>query len=296
MKVVIVGGVAGGASAAARIRRLDENAEIVIFEKSGFISYANCGLPYYIGDVITKAANLTVQTPESLFSRYRINVKVNHEVIDVNPDKKTVTVVDLTTNEEREESYDKLLLSPGAKPLKPDFPGIDNDNIFTLRNVEDTLMIHDYVAKNKPRSVVVVGGGYIGIEVAENLRERGLDVTIVQKPDQLMNTIDYDMASFVHNKLRSKGIVLRLNSNVTGFDKEDSKTITLLEDGTILKSDMVLLAIGVLPESALAKKAGLELGIRGSIVVNDKMETSKADIYAVGDAVQVKHFITNEDA
>ncbi len=296
MKVVIVGGVAGGASAATRIRRLDEDAEIVIYEKSGFVSYANCGLPYYIGDVITEAGNLTVQTPESLWARFRIRVNVNHEVTDVDPEKKTVTVRRILTDEEFTESYDKLILSPGAKPLRPEFPGIESKRIFTLRTVEDTLKIHDFVEAADPKSAVIVGGGYIGIEVGENLKRRGLEVTIVQKPDQLMNTIDHDMAAFVHNKLRSKGVNLKLNSNVTGFREENGAVVTLLEGNTELKTDMVLLAIGVLPENALAKKAGLALGVKGSIVVNDRMETSVPDIYAVGDAVQVKHFVTQQDA
>ncbi|MCR5107128.1 MAG: CoA-disulfide reductase [Lachnospiraceae bacterium] len=296
MKVVIVGGVAGGATAAARLRRLNEDAEITVFEKSGFVSYANCGLPYYIGDVITDEKALTVQTPESLFARFKINVKVKHEVTDIDPLKKTVTVRNLSTKEEWEEPYDKLILSPGAKPVKLDFDGIESKKIFTLRTVEDTIRIHDNVAQNYIKSAVIVGGGYIGIEVAENLKERGLDVTVVQKPEQLMNTIDYDMACFVHSKLRAEGIKIRLNSNVTGFREEKDKIVTLLEGGLELTSDMVLLAIGVAPENALAKKAGLELGVKGCIVVNDKMETSVADIYAVGDAVEVKHFVTGEKA
>lgn len=296
MKVVIVGGVAGGASAAARIRRLDENAEITIFEKSGYISYANCGLPYFIGDVITDPGELTLQTPKSFWTRFRIQVKVSHEVKQINVDEKTVTVKDLITGNEWDEPYDKLLLSPGAKPFRPELPGIESERIYSLRTVEDTFKIYDFVETSKPKSAVIVGGGYIGIEVSENLKQKGLCVTIVQKPDQLMNTLDYDMASFVHNKLRAKGVSLKLKSNVTGFCDDNNQIRTLLEDGTSLMSDMVLLAIGVVPENSLAKDAGLELGVKGSIAVNDKMETSAADIYAVGDAVQVKHFVTNEDA
>lgn len=296
MKVVIVGGVAGGASAAARIRRLDENAQITVFEKSGFISYANCGLPYYIGDVITEKEELTLQTPESFWSRFRILVKVNHEVTEIHPEEKTVTVKNLLTGETWMEAYDKLLLSPGAKPVRPDISGMDSDKIFTLRTVEDTYRIHDYVSEKKPKSAVIVGGGYIGIEVAENLSERGLDVTIVQRPNQMMSTIDYDMASFVHSKLRSKGLNLKLKSNVVGFREENNGITALLEGGEEISADMVLLAIGVIPENALAKSAGLELGVKGSIVVNDRMETSVKDIYAVGDAIQVKHFVTDEDA
>ena len=295
MKVVIVGGVAGGASAAARIRRLDESAEIIVFEKTGYISYANCGLPYYIGDVITDSGDLTLQTPESFWTRFRISVKVNHEVTNIDVTQKTVTVKNLLTGTEWEEPYDKLLLSPGAKPVRPNLPGIDSEKIFSLRTVEDTFRIHDYLEKTKAQSAVIVGGGYIGIEVAENLKEKGLNVTIVQRPNQLMNTLDYDMASFVHSKLRAKGISLRLNSNVTSFRQDGERIVTLLEDNSEIAADMVLLAIGVAPENSLAKQAGLKLGVKGSIVVNDRMETSVQDIYAVGDAIQVKHFVTEED-
>ena len=295
MKVVIVGGVAGGASAAARIRRLDESAEIIVFEKTGYISYANCGLPYYIGDVITDSSDLTLQTPESFWTRFRILVKVNHKVTNIDVTQKTVTVKNLLTGTEWEEPYDKLLLSPGAKSVRPNLHGIDSEKIFSLRTVEDTFRIHEYLEKTKVQSAVIVGGGYIGIEVAENLKEKGLNVTIVQRPNQLMNTLDYDMASFVHSKLRAKGISLRLNSNVTSFRQDGERIVTLLEDNSEIAADMVLLAIGVAPENSLAKQAGLKLGVKGSIVVNDRMETSVQDIYAVGDAIQVKHFVTEED-
>ncbi|MEE0061220.1 MAG: CoA-disulfide reductase [Acutalibacteraceae bacterium] len=295
MKVVIVGGVAGGATAAARIRRLNENAEIVIFEKTGYVSYANCGLPYYIGDVISDSDELTLQTPESFWSRFRISVKTNHEVTGINASEKTVTVKNLLTGEEWNETYDKLLLSPGAKPVKPNLSGINSEKVFTLRTVEDTLAIHSYVERTKAKSALIVGGGYIGIEVAENFREKGLEVTIVQRPNQLMNTLDYDMATFVHSKLRAKGVSVKLNSNVIGFREDKGIIITLLEDGQEISADIVLLAIGVTPENSLAKQAGLKLGAKGSIVVNDRMETSVADIYAVGDAVQIKHFVSEED-
>ncbi len=296
MKVVIVGGVAGGATAAARIRRLDEQAEIIIFEKSGYVSYANCGLPYFIGGVITDRDELTLQTPANFWTRYRIEVKTCHEVTDIHADKKTVTVRNLQTGEEWEESYDKLLLSPGAKPTKPDLPGIDSEKVFTLRTVEDTFRIHEYVEKASPKSAVLVGGGYIGVETAENLREKGLDVTIVQRPKQLMNTLDYDMATFVHTEMRSHGVDLRLASAVAGFREENDQIVTLLKGEEGIPADMVLLAIGVTPDSALAGKAGLLLGVKGSIIVNDRMETSVPDIYAVGDAVQVKHYVSGNDA
>ena len=296
MKVVIVGGVAGGATAAARIRRLDEQAEIVVFERSGFISYANCGLPYYIGSVIEDPEDLTLQTPESFFRRFRISMKVHHEVTAIHPDRKTVTVRNLETGAVFEESYNKLLLSPGAKPVRPNLPGIDSEKLFTLRTVEDTFRIKDFVTKNSPKSAIMVGGGFIGLEVAENLRHLGLDVTIVQRPRQLMNPFDADMASFIHAELRKHGVKLALGHSVEGFTDRDDGLDVLLKDAPPLHADMVVLAIGVSPESALAKDAGLALGIKGSILVNDRMETSVPDIYAVGDAVQVKHFVTEEDA
>lgn len=296
MKVVIIGGVAGGASAAARLRRLDERAEIIVFERSGFVSYANCGLPYYIGGTIAEKRELTLQTPESFWNRFRIRVKTKHEVLAIDPAAKTVTVKDLSTGKTFTESYDKLVLSPGAMPTRPPLPGIDSERIFNLRTVEDTLRIHDYVRREKPQCAVLVGGGYIGIEVAENLRELGLDVTIVQRPKQLMNTLDYDMATFVHAKLREKGIRLELGRSVSGFEERDGQILTLIDGQDPLPADLVLLAIGVTPDSGLAKQAGLALGIKGSIVVNDRMETSVPDIYAVGDAVQVKHAVTGQDA
>ena len=296
MKVVIVGGVAGGATAAARIRRLNEQAEIVVFERSVFISYANCGLPYYIGGVIEDPEDLTLQTPESFFSRFRIHMKVHHEVTAIHPDKKTVSVKNLKTGEAFEESYDKLLLAPGAKPVWPNLPGLESEKLFILRTVEDTFRIKNFVIENKPKSAVMVGGGFIGLEVAENLRELGMDVTIVQRPKQLMNPFDADMASFIHAEVRKHGVKLALGYSVEGFEENGNGIDVLLKDNAPLHTDMVVLAIGVSPESTLAKEAGLALGVKGSILVNDRMETSVADIYAVGDAVQVKHYVTSEDA
>lgn len=296
MKVVIVGGVAGGASAAARLRRLDEQAEIVIFERSGYISYANCGLPYYIGGIISDADDLTLQSPKSFNSRFNVSVNVLHEVIGIDAANKCVSVRNLSTGEEFTESYDKLILSPGAKPTMPQLPGLDNERIFTLRTVEDTMAIHAFIDKSKPKSAVIAGGGYIGIEMAENLRHLGLDVTIVQRPKQLLNTLDQDMASFVHAKMRAEGITLKLGSSVTGFESNGSGLNVLLKDEAPISTDMVLMAVGVSPDTSLAKLAGLELGIKGSIVVNEHMETSLKDIYAVGDAVEVKHYITGDKA
>jgi len=295
MKVVIVGGVAGGATAAARIRRLDEQAEIVVFERSGFVSYANCGLPYYIGGVIEDPEALTLQTPESFLSRFRVTMKVRHEVTAIHPERKTVSVKDLETGEEFEESYDKLILSPGAKPTQPRLPGVGLEKLFTLRTVEDTLRIKDYINRHRPKSAVLAGGGFIGLELAENLRELGMEVTIVQRPRQLMNPFDPDMAAFIHAEMRRRGVKLALGHTVEGFEERNGGVDVLLKDAPSLHADMVILAIGVTPDTALAKEAGLELGIKGSIVVNDRMETSVPDIYAAGDAVQVKHFVTGED-
>ena len=296
MKVLIVGGVAGGATAAARIRRLDETAEITVFERSGYISYANCGLPYYIGDVITDPEELTLQTPESFFSRFRINMKIHHEVAAIHPDLKTVSVKNLETGEEFEESYDKLILSPGAKPTQPRIPGVGIEKVFTLRTVEDTFRIKEYINKHQPKSAVLAGGGFIGLELAENLKELGMGVTIVQRPKQLMNPFDADMASLIHSEMRKYGVKLALGHTVEGFEEKDGGIDVLLKDEMPLHADMVVLAIGVTPDTYLAKEAGLELGIKGSIVVNDRMETSVTDIYAAGDAVQVKHSVTGQEA
>ena len=296
MKVVIVGGVAGGATAAARIRRLDEQAEIVVFERSGYVSYANCGLPYFIGEVITDPAELTLQTPESFFSRFRVSMKVRHEVTALHPDRKTVSVTNLETGETFEESYDKLLLSPGARPTQPRLPGVGLDKLFTLRTVEDTLRIKDHITQHHPKSAVLAGGGFIGLELAENLRALGLEVTIVQRPRQLMNPFDADMAALLHAEMRRHGVRLALGHTVEGFVEKDGGVDVLLKDEAPLHADMVVLAIGVTPDTALAREAGLALGIKGSIVVNDRMETSVPDIYAVGDAVQVKHSVTGQDA
>lgn len=296
MKVVIVGGVAGGATAAARIRRLDENADITVFEKSGYISYANCGLPYYIGGEISDREELTLQTPESFNARFRVDVKVRHEVVAINPDRKTVTVRNLSGGEVFEEKYDKLVLSMGAKPIRPNLPGIDDERIFTVRNVEDTFRIKDYIDATKPERAVVIGGGFIGIEMAENLRRLGTEVTLVEAAPQLMAPFDGDMAAFIHAEVRAAGVKLVLGGMVDGFESNGKSLGVRLKDGDIISCDMAVLAIGVAPDTALAKDAGFELGIKGSIVVNERMETSVPDVYAVGDAVQIKNFVTGKPA
>lgn len=294
MKVVIVGGVAGGASAAARLRRLDETAEIVVFERSGYVSYANCGLPYYVGGVITDPEELTLQTPNSFWQRFRIDVRVCHEVTGINPEAKYVTVRNLTTGEEFQESYDKLLLSPGAQPTRPRLAGVDLERVFTLRTVEDTLRIRAFVKHYHPKTALLAGGGFIGLEMAENLTEMGIQVTIVQRPKQVLAPLDGDMAQLVHGLLGAHGVRLKLGSTVAGFEADGDRVRTLLEGEEPLTADLVLLAIGVTPDTGLARDAGLELGAKGSIVVNDRMETSRPDIYAVGDAVEVRHVVTGQ--
>ena len=296
MKVIIVGGVAGGATAAARIRRLDEEAQVVVYERSGYVSYANCGLPYYIGGVITDRSELTLQTPESFWQRFRVQMKVRHEVRAIHPERKAVTVCDLDSGEVFEDTYDKLLLSPGARPTQPELPGMNLEQLFTLRTVEDTLKIRAFVEEKKPRTAVLAGGGFIGLELAENLRELGLEVTIVQKPRQVLAPLDGEMAAFLHAELRQKGVRLMLGHTVEGFRPAAGRAEVLLKGEEPLTADLVVLAIGVTPDTQLAREAGLELGIKGSILVNDRMETSVPDIYAVGDAVQVKHFVTGQPA
>ena len=295
MKIVIVGGVAGGATAAARIRRLDEKAEIVIFERTGFISYANCGLPYFIGDVINDPDDLTLQSPTGFFRRFRINAKIHHEVVAINPDSKTVTVKNLESGELFEESYDKLVLSPGAKPVIPKLSEAARDKVFTLRTVEDTFKIKEYVNSNHPSTAILAGGGFISLELAENLKALGINVTVVQNGNQLMNPFDPEMAAFIHNELRRQGVNIVFGHAVEEIKGSENGVDVALSGGCTLHADMAALAIGVTPDTALAKDAGLQLGLKGSIVVNDRMETSVPDIYAVGDAVQVKNFVTGED-
>ena len=295
-KIVIVGGVAGGATAAARLRRLDENAQITVFERTGYVSYANCGLPYYIGGVIEDRGELTLQTPESFKARFNIDVRVRHEVLSVHPERKAIIVRDLTTGQEFEAQYDALILAPGARPVVPPLPGIDNPRLMTLRTVEDTLRIRQYLEEKKPRSAVLVGGGFIGVELAENLRHAGLDVTIVDMQPQLLSQFDADMAAFLHAEMRAQGVQLLLGRGVQGFENDGEGIRVLLDQGEPIRAELVVLAIGVAPDSSLAREAGLEMGLRGSILVNDRMQTSAPDVYAVGDAVQVRNFVTGEPA
>lgn len=295
MKIVIVGGVAGGASTAARLRRLNEDAEIIILERSGYISYANCGLPYYIGGVIEDEEDLTLQTPQSFYNRFRIDARVHHEAVKINREQKTVAIHDLANDCYYEESYDKLVLAPGATAIKPPLPGIDHEKIVTLRTVEDTLKIRKMVVSNV-KSAIVVGGGFIGVEAAENLKEMGIDVTLIDQAPQVLSQLDEDMISFVHAHMKTKGIRFMLGTGVTGFEETDEGIKVLLNNQMCAEADLVLLAIGVVPDSHLAKEAGLALDVRNSIKVNEHMQTSDPDIYAVGDAVAINHLITGQKA
>ena len=295
MKTVIIGGVAGGASAAARLRRLDEHAQIVILERGQYISYANCGLPYYVGGIITEEANLTLQTPQSFYERFRIDVRTNTEAMEIHPENKTISVYNHNTGETYQETYDKLILSPGAEPIKPNLPGSDDSRIFTLRTVPDTLKIRAYVEQNKPKSAVVIGGGYIGMEMAENLKHAGLEVTVVEMAEHIIAPLDLDMASLVQSYEKEKGIRLVLKNGVQSFTPTESHVEVQLNHGS-LTADLVLMSVGVKPETAIAQKAGISCNPRGAILVDEHMRTSKPDIYAVGDAIAVTNFVTKQEA
>ncbi|CAH0120888.1 Coenzyme A disulfide reductase [Paenibacillus sp. CECT 9249] len=292
-KVVIVGGVAGGASAAARLRRLDEEAHIVMFERDEYISFANCGLPYYIGNSIQDRSKLLVQTPEAMHRRFNIDVRTRSEVIAIDPAAQTVTV----RSEERgvyEESYDSLILSPGAKPIRPNLPGMESDKIYTLRNIPDTDKIKAKVQEEGTRSAVVIGGGFIGVEMAENLREIGLEVTLVEAGPQILAPFDPEMAGALTKELAHRGVRIVLSDGVRSFEETGGGIAVRLASGTTLHSDMVLLAIGVAPDTGFLQGSGIELGPRGHIVVNDRLRTSAEHVYAVGDAVEVVDFVNGD--
>lgn len=292
MKYVIIGGVAGGASAAARLRRLDESAEIILFEKGAYISYANCGLPYYIGDVIKERNKLFVQTAASFKQRFNIDARVLSEVIAIHKEEKKIEIKNLTSGEIYTESYDKLVLSPGADPVRPPLPGIQEEGIFTLRNVSDTDKIKAYVQQFPKGKAVVIGAGFIGLEMAENLHHLGMQVSIIEMINQVMAPADFTMASIVQQHIRSKGVNLRLNTAVAGFERRDGKLNVLLKDGNSIATDVVILSIGVRQDTKLAAEARLQIGQARGIVVNEYLQTSDDDIYAVGDAIEFKHPIS----
>ena len=297
MKILIIGGVAGGATAAARLRRLSEDAEIVVIERSGYVSYANCGLPYYIGGTIRSKDALTLQTPESFYERFRIDVRVREEAVKIDTAAKTVTIRRISDGTVYTEVYDKLILSPGAKAVIPDVPGVDSDRIFTLRTVEDTFQIRGFIENSRPKKAVVVGGGFIGLEMAENLIHEGIHVTLLQRSDQVLPPMDYDMACEIHGYLRMRGIDLRTKQAVQGYEKTpDGGIKVLLKGSDPISADFVVLSVGVAPETHLAEEAGLQLGMKKSILTDEHMRTSDENIYAVGDAVCVKNFVSGREA
>lgn len=290
MKVVIVGGVAGGATTATRLRRLDENAEIILFERGEHISFANCGLPYYIGDVIKSEEDLLVQTPEKFKERFNIDVRIKQEAIKIDKENKQVEIRKNDTGETYFETYDKLVLSPGAEPINP-FKEVKSDRIFTIRNVNDAEKVKTFIENNNPQSAIIVGGGYIGVEMAENLSEYNMEVSIVEKAPHLISIIDDDMAHFVHKEVKKHGVKLYLNQGVNKIEEQEKLLLTL--DNEKIETDLVILCIGVRPEANIAKEAGLNLNEKGAIIVNNKMQTSDENIYALGDAVEVQNIITD---
>ncbi len=296
MNYLIIGGVAGGATVAARLRRMDEKANIILFERGKYVSYANCGLPYYIGDTINNREKLFVQTAKGFTDRFRIDIRTEQEVTAIRPDKKEVEIKNLSTGETYTETYDKLVLSPGAEPLRPGIEGIGSKKIFTLRNVPDTDTIKNYVNTENPKRAIVVGGGFIGLEMAENLHDLGIQVDVVEMANQVMAPLDFSMAAIVHRQLTDKGVGLHLEDGVSRFEEKDGGVTVHLRSGKQIATDMVLLSIGVRPETKLAKDAGLAIGERGGIAVNDYMQTSDADIYALGDAVEVRHLVIGQPA
>ncbi len=296
MKTVIVGGVAGGASVATRLRRMNERAEIVLLERGPYISFANCGLPYYIGGIIAERNALLVQTPEAMHAVFNVDARTRQNVLKIERHARQVWVEDESTGKTYTESYDKLVLSPGAAPLVPPIPGTDLPGVFALRNIPDTDAIKSFVDHRHPQTAVIVGGGFIGIELAENLCHRGLQVTVVEMMSQILAPLDYEMAAVVHQHLRSRGVRLALGDGVSAIETQDRAKTVVLQSGRRVQADLVLLAIGVWPENELAREAGLTLGIRGTIATNDYLQTSDPDIYAIGDAAQVSHWVTHKPA
>ena len=291
MKIVIVGGVAGGASAAARLRRLDEDAEIIMFERGGYISFANCGLPYYIGGEIEDRGELELQTPDSFNERFNVDVRVFSEVVGISRADKSVTVKNVKTGEVYSEGYDKLILSPGASPIVPPIKGADNPKVFTVRTIPDAVEVREYIVNERPGSAAIIGGGYIGVEMAENLKLTGLDVTIIEMAEHVIASLDYDMACDVQNYMRKNGIRLMLSNGLKSITEQDGTLALTLQNGE-LTADIVIMAVGVRPESGLAKDAGLAVNERGAIIVDEFMRTSDESIYAVGDVVETTELVT----
>ncbi len=294
MKVLIIGGVAGGASAATRLRRLDEQAEIIVFERGEHISYANCGLPYYIGNFIQNRDSLFVETPQSFNMRYNIDVRTKQEIIQINPDKKTVRVKNIITRETYIENYDKLVLSPGATPVVPPIEGIDNERIFTLRNIPDTDAIKKFISSHKVQNAMVIGGGFIGLEMVENLHHLGIHVTLVELDRQVFPSMDYSMARIINQELENNNVDILFQTHVVKFEKTPKGVLAYLNNGEKRETEMVIFSIGVRPDIELAKQSGIAIGSLGGIKVNEYLQTSHSDIYAVGDAIEVNNLITNK--
>jgi NADPH-dependent 2,4-dienoyl-CoA reductase/sulfur reductase-like enzyme len=291
MKVVVIGGVAGGASFAARYRRLDKKSEITIIDRGEYISFANCGLPYYVGNVIDDRAKLFVHTPESMKEKFNIDVKIKNEVLKIDPSRKAVSVKNLLTGDIYEEPYDKLVIATGSSPLKPPIPGIDGNNIFTLWTIPDTDKVKNHIEKTSAKKAAVIGGGFIGIEMAENLHALGIEVSIIEMADQVMAPLDKEMAEYLHAHLKDMGVNLILEDGVKEFLPKENKTVVVTATGKKIEADLIILSIGIKPNSVLAKDAGLTIGQRGGIVVDKAMVTSNPDIYAVGDVIEVEDFV-----
>jgi NADPH-dependent 2,4-dienoyl-CoA reductase/sulfur reductase-like enzyme/rhodanese-related sulfurtransferase len=294
MKVLIIGGVAGGASAATRLRRLDERAEIIVFERGEYISYANCGLPYYIGNVIQNRDSLLVETPQNFKTQYNIDVRINHEVTKIEPNEKTIQVKNIITGETYIENYDKLVLSPGAKPIVPSIEGIENERIFTLRNIPDTDAIKEFISSHKVQNAMVIGGGFIGLEMVENLHHLGIYVTLVELDKQVFPSMDYSMAGIINQELEKNNVNVLFQTHVVKFEKTQKGVLAYLNNGEKIETEMVIFSIGVRPDIELAKQSGIAIGSLGGIKVNEYLQTSYPDIYAVGDAIEVNNLITNK--
>lgn len=293
-KTLIIGGIAGGATTAARLRRRNENMEIIIFEKGDYISYANCGLPYYIGDIIKNRDALLLQTPQAMKNKFNIDVRVASEVIKILPEENKIIVKDLKTKEEYEESYDNLVIATGSSPIKPPIKGIENENIFVLWTVNDTDNIKKYIYEKKPKSVSIIGGGFIGLEMAENLHKLGLDVSLIEMQDQVMAPVDKEMANLIHENMVNNNINLILGDGVKEFHNKNGKTEIELNSGKNILTDMVILSIGIKPNSQIAADANIELNERKGIVVNEYLQTSVKNIYAVGDVIGVENYVTKQ--
>ena len=293
MRVIIVGGVAGGASAAARLRRLDEKAVIILLDKGQYISYANCGLPYYVGGVIEDINQLLLQTPESFKGRFNVDVRVQNEVLAIDRATKTVLIKELLTGRIYEEKYDKLILSPGAKPIRPSINGLDMDGVFMLRDIQDTRSITQFIERTMPRKAAVIGGGYIGIELAENLRERDIEVTVLELANHIIGPLDFEMAHIVEDHMKQHGVELLLECQVSAIEENQGGLKLTYNKGT-LDADLVVVCTGVIPENALAIGCELELGSRGCVSVDDRMLTSDPDIYAIGDVVEIPEFVSKD--